>query len=46
VTREAMSRSMELLEQVHSAPIVEVVLNGAATESPSYGYRYRYGQQS
>lgn len=46
VTREAMSRAMELLEQVHSAPILEVVLNGAATEAPAYGYRYRYGQQS
>jgi succinoglycan biosynthesis transport protein ExoP len=45
VTREAMSRSMELLEQVHSAPILEVVLNGAATESPLYGYRYKYGEQ-
>ncbi|MGE5205184.1 MAG: GumC family protein [Chlamydiota bacterium] len=46
VTREAMSRSLELLEQVHSAPILEVVLNGAATDSPAYGYRYRYGQQT
>jgi len=42
VTREAMSRSLELLQEVHSAPILEVVLNGATTESQGYGYRYSY----
>ena len=43
VTREAMARSIELLEEVHSAPILEVVLNGANTQDKSYGYRYNYG---
>ena len=42
VTREAMARSMELLQQVHSAPILEVVLNGATTAAQSYGYGYGY----
>lgn len=46
VTRAALSRSMELLEQVHSAPIIEVVLNGAETESNLYGYRYKYPQSA
>jgi capsular exopolysaccharide synthesis family protein len=41
VTRDAMSRSLELLQQVHSAPILEVVLNAADTASQSYG-RYAY----
>jgi polysaccharide biosynthesis transport protein len=40
-TREAMARSMELLREVHSAPVLEVVLNGASTESQSYAYGYR-----
>lgn len=41
-TREAMARSMELLQQVHSAPILEVVLNGARSQERSYGYHYSY----
>ena len=32
VTRDAMARSIELLEQVHSAPVLEIVLNGADTQ--------------
>jgi polysaccharide biosynthesis transport protein len=43
-TREAMKRSLEVLEQVHSAPILEVVLNAAESEAASYQY-YRYGYQ-
>jgi len=44
VTRDAMARSLELLRDVHSAPILEVVLNAADTASQSYGrYKY-YGQ--
>lgn len=42
VTRQAMARSMELLQQVHSAPILEVVLNGAHVRSEPYGYHYKY----
>jgi len=42
VTREAMARSLELLQEVHSAPVLEVVLNGAGTDSQGYGYRYSY----
>jgi succinoglycan biosynthesis transport protein ExoP len=41
VTREALARSMELLEEVHSAPIIELVLNGADPRVQSYGYSYR-----
>ncbi len=44
VTRDAMSRSIELLQEVHSAPILEIVLNAAQRESQSYGYRYDYSR--
>jgi polysaccharide biosynthesis transport protein len=40
--REALARSMELLTEVHSAPVLEVVLNGADFVSPDYRY-YGYG---
>ncbi|HYK90838.1 MAG TPA: CpsD/CapB family tyrosine-protein kinase, partial [Acidobacteriota bacterium] len=46
ITREAMARSMELLQQVHSAPVLEVVLNGASTRDRSYGYHYKYDYSS
>jgi len=46
VTRAAMLRSLELLEQVHSAPIIEVILNGAHSESHLYGYRYQYRESA
>lgn len=42
VTRDAMARSLELLEQVHGAPVLEVVLNGADRKTGSYGYGYGY----
>lgn len=41
-TREAMTRSLEVLEQVRSAPILEVVLNAAESDSVDYQY-YQYG---
>ena len=40
VTREALVRSMELLAEVHSAPVIEVVLNGADPNIQSYNYSY------
>ncbi|HXY03361.1 MAG TPA: polysaccharide biosynthesis tyrosine autokinase [Terriglobales bacterium] len=45
VTRDAMARSIELLNEVHSAPVLEIVLNGADAhrESYGYGYSYKYG---
>jgi polysaccharide biosynthesis transport protein len=43
VTRDAIARSIELLAEVHGAPILEIVLNGADTNSHSYGYGYKYG---
>ncbi len=43
VTRDAMARSIELLEEVHGAPVLEVVLNGVDINSHSYGYGYKYG---
>lgn len=46
VTREAMARSMELLREVHSAPVLEVVLNGTRTGDRSYGYHYGYESPS
>lgn len=42
-TQDAMSRAMELLSSAHSAPVLEVVLNGAAPGPGSYHYyQYRY----
>jgi len=41
-TREAVRRSLELLEAVHSAPVLEVVLNGVSCDSPDYRYQYGY----
>jgi polysaccharide biosynthesis transport protein len=40
-TREAIRRSLELLLEVRSAPVLEVVLNAVASNSPDYQY-YRY----
>ena len=47
VTRDAMARSIELLHDVHSAPVLEIVLNGADAhrEPYGYGYGYKYGNQ-
>ncbi len=39
-SRDALVRSMELLSQVHSAPVVDIVLNAAEYKSPEYGYYY------
>ncbi len=44
-TREAMKRSLEVLAQVNSAPILEVVLNAAESDVADYKY-YRYGYKS
>jgi Mrp family chromosome partitioning ATPase len=44
-TREAMKRSLEVLAQVHAAPVLEVVLNAAESEAADYKY-YRYGYKS
>ena len=35
-TRQAMKRCLELLEQVRSSPVLEVVLNGVDFDSPEY----------
>jgi len=43
-TRQAMGRCLELLDQVRSAPVLEVVLNGVDFSSPEYGlYDYAHG---
>src|SRR5579864_777059 len=44
-TREAMKRGLEILAQVRSAPILEVVLNAAESDTPDYRY-YHYGYKS
>jgi Mrp family chromosome partitioning ATPase len=44
-TREAMKRGLEILAQVHSAPILEVVLNAAESDTLDYRY-YQYGYKS
>jgi succinoglycan biosynthesis transport protein ExoP len=41
-TRQAMRRSVELISEVHGAPILQVVLNAAHMETTDYKY-YRYG---
>ncbi|MBV8053480.1 MAG: polysaccharide biosynthesis tyrosine autokinase [Acidobacteriaceae bacterium] len=46
-TRELVQRSLEMLDQVHAAPVLEFVLNGADLQSPhyrSYQYGYEYYQ--
>jgi Mrp family chromosome partitioning ATPase len=40
-TREVVSRSLELLREVNSAPVLEFVLNAADLNSPQYRY-YQY----
>jgi Mrp family chromosome partitioning ATPase len=37
-TREAFKRSLEILESVHAAPVLEVVLNAVPHHSPDYRY--------
>lgn len=39
--RAAMQRSLELLAEVHSAPVLDVVLNGADMNFLGYGYPYQ-----
>ena len=41
-TRQGMRRSVELISEVHGAPILQVVLNAADMGSNDYKY-YRYG---
>jgi polysaccharide biosynthesis transport protein len=41
-TRDVVRRSLELLEEVHAAPVLEFVLNAADLNSPQYRY-YQYG---
>jgi Mrp family chromosome partitioning ATPase len=36
--RAAMQRSLELLAEVHSAPVIDIVLNGADLNFLGYGY--------
>lgn len=45
-TRDALQRSMELLEEVHSAPILEFVLNAADYTTPEYRYYRQYGYRN
>ena len=41
VTREAMVRTIELLQEVNSAPILDIVLNLAEMERHEYDYYYK-----
>ena len=43
-THDVVRRSLELLKEVHSAPVLEFVLNAADLTSPQYRY-YQYGYQ-
>lgn len=43
-TRSVVRRSLELLEEVHAAPVLEFVLNAADLNSPHYRY-YQYGYE-
>jgi succinoglycan biosynthesis transport protein ExoP len=47
-TRQAMRRSVELISEVHGAPILQIVLNGADHNSTDYkyygGYEYDYSK--
>jgi Mrp family chromosome partitioning ATPase len=41
-TRDVVQRSLELLQEVNAAPVLEFVLNAADLNSPQYRY-YQYG---
>jgi succinoglycan biosynthesis transport protein ExoP len=41
-TREAMRRSLQMLDEIHAAPVIEFVLNGADVQSADYAY-YQQG---
>jgi capsular exopolysaccharide synthesis family protein len=41
-TREAITRSVELLSEINAAPILDVVLNAASVASDARYYRYQY----
>jgi capsular exopolysaccharide synthesis family protein len=41
-TREVIQRSLEMLGEVHAAPVLQFVLNAADLDAPQYRY-YRYG---
>ena len=43
-TRQAMRRSVELISEVHGAPILQVVLNGADPNATDHKY-YRYAYE-
>jgi len=43
-TRELVQQSLELLDQVHAAPILQFVVNAADIKSPQYRY-YQYGYE-
>jgi polysaccharide biosynthesis transport protein len=43
-TRELVQRSLEMLHQVHAAPVLEFVLNAADLNSPQYRY-HQYGYE-
>jgi Mrp family chromosome partitioning ATPase len=43
-TRELVQRSLELLDQVHAAPVLQFVVNAADIKSPQYRY-YQYGYE-
>jgi succinoglycan biosynthesis transport protein ExoP len=45
-TRQAMRRSVELISEVHGAPILQVVLNGADISSADYKDYYGYTEYS
>lgn len=48
-TRQAMRRSVELISEVHGAPILQIVLNGAdrnSTDYKYYDYEYPYGERT
>jgi len=43
-TRDALMRSMELLREIHSAPIAEIVLNDTPIEPSEYRYYYDHAR--
>ena len=44
-TRANLIRTMELLAEVRSAPVVELVLNAAEYSADDYGYYRAYGME-
>jgi receptor protein-tyrosine kinase len=45
-TKEAIRRSVELLREVHAAPVLDLVFNAVPYSAQAYGYSYGYAAKA